>query len=283
MDLPVIVLGLKNFSQKYIEVVNQLTRAGHRNVRVQLGIHGVEQPLALATAMKYWGLAASSSFSDGQLACTIANLSAAEYFLTGRPTVGLEQLSSVVVDDSMLLSSPYILIVEDDLVIPDNWSDVLPIVLASLPESDVVFLGWQWGSLPRSVPVYQMFFSAYPYCTHCYLLSRAGATKLVRLAKQYPLTCTIDTWIHNHGARLGIISSCVNPGALPALKYDRTAVSGHSDRGIAFQNSRYDTLVPVPWSHYGPSTLLVALILLLVVLGILTWIYWIRKISPPPR
>jgi GR25 family glycosyltransferase involved in LPS biosynthesis len=247
MDVPVIILGLHQFPERYEAVRARLRQFDHQRITVQYGVYGIDEPEALAEETTKWKLVGRRDFTIGQLACTVAHLNA------------LERAS--------LADSPYTLIVEDDLILPNNWPELYRDIMAALPtDADLVYFGWHGAPHSNS----SLFFKFFPYCAHCYLVSRSAASRLVQMARRTPLTHTIDIWTVKEGPKNGLISYCVNPNALPPLQYDKSKVRSERADGIAFQNRETESLVPIVWSltsYYGTSVILILLIVAMILVG----------------
>lgn len=93
------------------------------------------------------------------------------------------------------LKIPLSLIVEDDIVVPDNISqnDILDRI-RDAPDANVILLGY----CGVRQPIYQSIVASatcYPgsaVCLHAYIVSYMGAKKLLSLAKQWDFSVPID-------------------------------------------------------------------------------------------
>ena len=219
------IITLKEFPERYARSKRRLQEAGHRRITKHYGIYGKKEPEKLKTAKLRWNVTPNEDFAISQQACSVSHLDAIATFLSTQQGIAM--------------------FIEDDILLPRGWMGMLNRVLCQVPEDvDILFLGWQKVG-PKPIPD-QPLFLHYPFCAHCYILTRKGAQKIVDSIKSRGLRYTFDIWFVEDMAKNGIVSYVVNPKYFMPGKLEDygvyTAWKGRSD-GIAFQDEAVDSVV----------------------------------------
>ena len=225
VKIPCYVLGLVKQQERTRTTIQRLVEGGHRDIYPRYGVNARDNPIHLLPLQKKWKAIPSNYFKPAEQGCAFAHLEALDEFLKSE-----EQLC---------------LIVEDDLLLPNNWESLFKRVLVSAPsEADLIFLGWYRIGEKPNLPLDQAFIEYYPCCTHCYLVTRRGASKICKAIKKKGIYSPIDLWYAFQSRQGNITCFCANPNFF--LSSDQQIIPyAREDRadGIAHQDLRVDSMI----------------------------------------
>jgi len=222
--MQIYILTLAECVNRYNLTVHRLMRAGldPKTFVKRIGIHGVKEPDLLKQESDKWKC--SDNLSSAQKGCSFSHFNTMEVFLE--------------TDDE------YCMIVEDDLILPINFDDMLDNVtnLMKSQDFDILFVGWGATEEPYEKSL-KPFISYYPMCDHCYIVSRKGARKICDAVETHGLTDVIDVWFVKNAKNLDIKSLCVSPFRFVF----NIPVTSRMDRanGIAFQDNEVASIIDV--------------------------------------
>jgi len=157
MKHPCIVLGLSRHSERWQYSVKKLVDAGFNKVGVFIGVDGYIDDISGSQ----WRVA--SSLRAGEIGFTLSCLKLWTFAATG--------------------NEPYIVVFEDDVLPHPNIRDLGELWFAETPRDiDIIMMGNQMNP---SDPVLQsgqkVILNCPFYCTHAYILTRAGAQKIMNM------------------------------------------------------------------------------------------------------
>lgn len=225
--MDIYILTLADSIDRYNITTNRLIRAefSSDNFHKHIGIHGIKEPELLSIQMLKWNCTADPT--PAQRGCSFSHLDVMEKFLK--------------------TDKQHCMIVEDDLILPDNFSSMFQDVLLSINgvTFDILFIGWEettgnpLGLSEDSIR--QKFIPYYPMCQHCYVISKCGAEKICNAIKKDGLSTVLDVWISTQAKNYDIVSLCVNPSCYNFV----TPSSSRMNRanGIAFQDNNIPSTI----------------------------------------
>ena len=221
---PVVILGLADYYDR-IEETRRRLLPYYTTIDHHLGINGHRYPDLLDERLTYWGANSNrGDFRPTQQGCTFNHL---DTWMTLRSS-----------------TDEWVLIVEDDLTLPDNWATLYQQILAEPPRTaDLVFLGWE---LPAGSSVNltdQAFIFLAPMCMHCYLVRVASIPKLLSAVRADKLDIILDVWIATRAEHYGIVCACANPRYFIATPC--TDIRINRADGIAYQDARLPSTIDI--------------------------------------
>lgn len=221
----VYIITLKEFPERYRRSKTRLREAGHTKIIKHYGVYGKKEPEKMKDATKRWNLRSDvGEFAIGSQAASVAHLDVLATFLQSQQGIAM--------------------IVEDDILLPRGWMAMLNRVLCLIPDdADIIYPGWQRTEVNTpDKPI----FPHYPFCSHCYIVTRKGAEKITQSIRTEGLPYTFDIWFVERAKKNGVVSYVVNPKYFMPGKLEdygvHTAWKGRSD-GIAFQDEEVDSVV----------------------------------------
>jgi glycosyl transferase family 25 len=222
MHIPVLVINLDRSSDRLAYMREQAVRIGFEFKRVP-AVDGLRVPADLAPYFLHITRNKTPIIDDGAVGCYASHLSACRHIVASQ--------------------APVTLVLEDDVTLPNDLAHILDETLNALPA------GWDFVQLAK--PTRRAFkplaalpcgrdlvrYSQIPSGTHGYLISRAGAAKLLNPAIRRVWAVDTDTrrpWLWGHDV-YGLMPPLLigwGKAALPSTIRTQTQYRKSARRGL---------------------------------------------------
>lgn len=136
----------------------------------------------------------------------------------------------------------YILILEDDITVPDNFSEELGKKLEKIKDFDILYLGYHFKVNNKTELSYDE--PSKIWGTFAYIINKKAAKKLIEI---FPLTNQIDTELPKCFKNLKVCALKENERLITSPQSDDTS---QFTSDIQFSREAFTNLIDIDWMNY---------------------------------